>query len=416
MPHAPTLDVAYLDNAAATRCDPRVVEVLVEHHLNSYGNPAALGHEPGRSAAAAMHAARGSVRRLVASSLPEHDVEVVFTSGATESNNLLLTGLVAAPASPRRRIVTSTVEHASIVAPLDAARELGYDVVYCPVDGDGRVDLDALRSLVDDDTLLVTIQYANNELGTIQPIDRIADIAHAVGALVHCDAAQAVGKVPVDMGLLDVDALSLSGGKFHGPKGTGALVLRRALVERLTPQQLGGGQEHGLRSGTPNVPGIAGLDEAARIATECLEGELRRIAHLRNLLEDVLTEALPGLRVNASGARRVPGILSAVLPNANASLALGLVDDVAASTGSACSQGGPSRVLRAIGMDAATAARTLRLSLGRFSTEQEVLRAARSIVDAVRRIERRHARGPILRQQSAPWTPSAGMHSSPSGS
>lgn len=408
-------EIVYLDNAAATRCDPRVVEVIVGHHLHGYGNPGALTHASGRAAAQAVNDARVALRRLVASSLPDGDVDVVFTSGATEANNLLVTGLLATAPAARRRIVTSSVEHASIVEPLAAARDAGFDVVACPVDANGRVDLDALRELVDDTTLLVTIQLANNELGTIQPVDRIADIAHAAGAIVHCDSAQAVGKVPVDMGVLDIDAISLSGGKFHGPKGTGALVVRRAVASRLTPLQRGGGQEGGLRSGTTDVPGVAGLGEAARICVDGLAGEVHRIAHLRNQLEDLLAEALPGLRVNGGDATRVPGILSVVLPRASASLVLGLVDDVAASTGSACSAGGPSRVLRAIGHDDATAARTLRLSLGRFTTEDDVRRAARSLVEAVGRIERRAGTLPS-RQQSSPWTPVTGAHSSPVGS
>lgn len=399
-------DVIYLDNAAATRCDPRVVDVVVRHHGEVYGNPGASGHAHGRAAAASVATAREHVRCLAAASLPRDEAGAVFVSGATEGNNLVLDGLARLAPRGRRRVVTTAVEHASVLQPLRALRDRGFEVAECPVDGDGRVDLGAMRALVDERTAFVSVQLANNELGTIQPVDRIADIAHSAGAPIHCDAAQAIGKIPVDIGVLDLDAITCSGGKFYGPKGTGAVVARTELLESLPARTVGGGQEGGIRSGTHDVPGIAGLGEAARIATSELEVELRRIAYLRMQLEELLVQAMPGTRVTGTGARRVPGISSIVLPeDVSAPLVLALARDVAASTGSACSTGGPSHVLRALGHDEREAGRTMRLSLGRFTGEQDVLRAVSSITRAVALLRRRadRARGthragvPLLR-------------------
>jgi cysteine desulfurase len=266
-------------------------------------------------------------------------------------------------------------------------------VLECPVDADGRADVAALRSMVDERTAFVSVQLANNELGTIQPIDRIADIAHGAGALIHCDAAQAIGKVPVDIGVLDVDIVTFSGGKFYGPKGTGAIVGRAELLEQLPARTIGGGQEGGVRSGTHDVPGIVGLGEAARITNVELEVELRRIARLRTQLELQLRRALPGSRIAGVTAPRVPGICSLVLPDdLSGSLVLALARDIAASTGSACSSGGPSHVLRAIGMNDREAGRVMRLSLGRFTDAHHVLRAVSSITSAAAQLRRRAAR------------------------
>lgn len=381
----PDPEVVYLDNAASTRCDPRVVDVVVSHHLEHYANPSAA-HAAGRRSAAAVEHAREHVRALVASSLPAEDTIVVFTSGATEANNIALHGL-SSWAPERRRIVTSAVEHPSVLAPLDALVNSGFEIVRCGVDACGRVDVDHLAELVDERTALVTVQFANNEVGTRQPVDRVAAIAHEAGAYVHCDAAQAVGKVSVDLGVLGIDSLSLSGGKFHGPKGTGALVVRRELRPLLMPLMRGGGQEGGIRSGTHDVPGIAGLGAAARIAVEDLDSDAQRIGRLRDLLKASLLEALPGLELNGCETCRVPGILSVALPVGNAGLVLQLAPNVAASTSSACCAGTPSHVLAAMGLDDGRRARTLRLSLGRFSTEQDVRTAVDSIAAAVARIQ-----------------------------
>lgn len=392
-------DVIYLDNAAATRCDPRVVEILVRHHTDVYGNPGASGHAHGRAAAHAVATAREQVRQLAAASLPRDEVGVVFVSGATEGNNLVLNGLAQVAPRDRRRIVTTTVEHASVLQPLRALRAHGFEIIECPVDADGRVDLDAMRALVDETTAFVSVQLANNELGTIQPVDRIADIAHNAGAIIHCDAAQAIGKIPVDIGVLDVDVVTFSGGKFYGPKGTGAIVARIDLLEQLPARTIGGGQEAGVRSGTHDVPGITGLGEAARIATTELEVELRRIAYMRMQMEELLIRTMPGTRITGTGARRVPGISSVVVPeDISAPLVLALARDIAASTGSACSTGGPSHVLRAIGLNDREAGRTMRLSLGRFTSEQDVMLAVSSITRAVAQLRRRADRTGAARE------------------
>jgi len=373
----------YLDYHATTPCDPRVVEVMLPYLTGDFGNPASGFHVYGRRAARAVEMAREQVAALIGAQASE----IVFTSGATESNNLVLLGLTSSDQS-RRRIVTTAVEHKSVLEPCRILHERGFEVVVLPVLPDGTVDLAAAEAAINEETLLVSVQTANNEIGTIQPIAVLAELAHRRGALLHTDAAQAVGKIPFDVEELGIDFASVSAHKLYGPKGIGALYVRSGLRRRLTPLLLGGGQEFNLRPGTLNVPAIVGFGEACRLAREEMPEEARRVAALRDLLESQLANRIPGLRFNGHRTRRLPGNSSITFPKIEADVLIANVPEVALSTGSACSSGTiePSHVLTAIGLDWEEAQATIRIGIGRFTTREEIERAAHLIALAWERL------------------------------
>ena len=373
----------YLDYHATTPCDPRVVEVMLPYLTSDFGNPASGFHVYGRRAARAVEMAREQVAALIGAQASE----IVFTSGATESNNLVLLGLTSSDQS-RRRIVTTAVEHKSVLEPCRILHERGFEVVVLPVLPDGTVDLAAAEAAINEETLLVSVQTANNEIGTIQPIAVLAELAHRRGALLHTDAAQAVGKIPFDVEELGIDFASVSAHKLYGPKGIGALYVRSGLRRRLTPLLLGGGQEFNLRPGTLNVPAIVGFGEACRLAREEMPEEARRVAALRDLLESQLANRIPGLRFNGHRTRRLPGNSSITFPKIEADVLIANVPEVALSTGSACSSGTiePSHVLTAIGLDWEEAQATIRIGIGRFTTREEIERAAHLIALAWERL------------------------------
>lgn len=362
----------YLDYNATTPVDPRVLEAMLPYFSQLYGNPANGLHRQGRLAAEAVDKAREQVAQLL-SARPQ---ELFFTAGATESNNLAIEGVARRAAnSPRRRLVTTAVEHKAVMAPCQRLAREGWEVVVLPVDGDGVVDLNAAEASITENTLLVSIQAANNEIGTIQPVAAIATIAHERGALLHCDAAQAVGKIPVDVNALGVDLLSASAHKLYGPKGIGMLYVRGGMrVTPLEPVTLGGGQEAGLRSGTSNVPGIAGFGAACAVAQDDLLGEGGRIRDLRDALERDLGRRIPELVINGSGAERLPNTSSIIFPGIDADALLLNLPGVMLGTGSACTSGAiePSHVLQAMGLSRDAAYATVRVSLGRFTTEDEI--------------------------------------------
>ena len=379
-------DVIYLDCNATTPCDPRVVEAMLPLLTERAANPTSRGHRPGREAASELEAARATVDRLLGGSAAS---EVVFTSGATESNNLALLGAAEALSGRGRHIVSQRTEHASVLEPLAALARRGWEITLVGVDGDGRVRLDELAAALRDDTALVSIMLANNETGTVQPVAEAAAVARQRGVLVHCDAAQAVGKLPVTVVALGVDLLSLSAHKLYGPKGVGALwLLRRRPALGLAPVIFGGGQEGGLRSGTPNVPGAVGLARALELYREAGDGERARVGELRDRLEGTIVARLEGVRVNGSRDHRLPNTTNLAFAGVEANALLASLPDVAAATGSACtsSRPQPSPVLRAMGLPADLAAASLRLSLGRFTTEAQVDRAAARIVEEVTRL------------------------------
>jgi len=372
----------YFDNNATTPCDPQVVEKMLPYFSQWYGNPSNGLHSQGRKAARAIDEARAQVAAL----LHARPGEIFFTAGATESNNLAILGVARSPrGAKRRRIVTSAVEHKAVLLPCKHLENEGFEIVVLPVNQYGQVSIDDAEEAITEQTLLVSLQTANNEIGTIQPVQEISRLAHAKGALVHCDAAQTAGKCPIAVESLDVDMLSMSAHKFYGPKGIGALYLRggsRSLT--LPPLFFGGGQENGIRSGTSNVPAIVGFGEASRLAVETIEEESHRIAALRNRLEELLLAQIPGLKVNGSGASRLPNTSSLLFPQVDADALLLNLPDVMMGTGSACTSGAiePSHVLTAIGLSREQAGSTIRASLGRFTSVEEIEFAADSIVAA----------------------------------
>lgn len=374
----------YLDYNATTPCDPRVVEKMLPFFSEWYGNPATGLHLQGRRAARAVDEAREQIAALINC----RPGEVIFTGGATESNNLAILGLGRAHRhGGRTRIVTSAVEHKAVLLPCQRLQEEGYELIALPVDRQGRVSIEEAESAINDQTLLVSVQAANNEVGTLQPIARIAEIAHKHGAIVHSDAAQAVGKIPVSLAAeaWQVDLLSISAHKLYGPKGVGALYVRNGPnVHPIEPLQYGGGQEHGLRSGTTNVPGIVGFGEACRICTAELEQEGARIASLRDQFEQALLTGIPGLKINAREAPRLPNTSSLTFPGIDADALLLNLPEVMMGTGSACSSGAlePSHVLLAMGLSRSEARSTVRASLGRF-TSRDRAKQAHTLILAV---------------------------------
>ena len=376
----------YLDYNATTPCDPRVVEKMLPFFSQVYGNPSNSLHRQGRMAAKAVDEARQQVADLIGA----QPGEIYFTSGATESNNLAIFGIVRLITKVDcRRIVTCKVEHKAVLLPCKKLERSGFEIIFLPVDTEGRVQLEDVAEAINDKTLLVTIQAANNEIGTLQPIVEIAAIAHQDGAFVHSDAAQLVGKLPVNVDMLGIDLMSMSAHKLYGPKGVGALYIRGgARSIPIDPLIVGGGQEGGLRSGTTNVPAIVGFGEACRIAKELVEGESTRIAGLRNQLEQALAKENPSIRINGKNVPRLPNTSSLSFPGVDADALLLNLPEVMMGTGSACTSGAiePSHVLQAIGLSREDASSTIRASLGRFTTESDIQIACSLIAESINRI------------------------------
>jgi cysteine desulfurase len=379
-------DVIYLDNNASTPCDPRVVEAMLPYLSGVFANPSSRNHGPGRDAFAALEEARATVARC----LGVHSAtEIVFTSGASEGNNLAVIGAATALATRRRHLVTQATEHPSVLEPLRWLAASGWELTVVGVDGDGRIRLDKLEEALRDDTAFVSLMLANNETGTIQPVREAADLAHHRGALIHCDAAQGAGKMAFDVDALGADLLTVSGHKVYGPKGIGALYLRRRTPPlRLQPIIHGGGHENGLRSGTPNVPGAVALARALEIACDGLAEEAERVAALRDHLEDLVLTNIDRCTVNGSKAQRLPGTSNLSFAGIEGNALLASLPDVAVSTGSACASNHPeaSPVLRAMGVDKALASASIRVSLGRFTTGDQVDLATQRIIEEVARL------------------------------
>jgi cysteine desulfurase len=369
----------YLDYNATTPVDPRVLDSMLPYFTDIYGNPGNGYHRQGRLADRAIQDAREQVAQLINAA----SQEVFFTSGATESINIAITGLARLhQGGHQRRIVTSAIEHKAVLLPAEHLRDQGWDVVILPVDRFGTVDVAAAAEAINETTLLVSIQAANNEIGTLQPIREIATMAHGHGALMHTDAAQMVGKLPVDVKDLDVDLLSASAHKLYGPKGIGVLFVRRGIRSiPLEPLTLGGGQESGLRPGTENVPAIVGFGAACQIAREEVDVEATRIRDLRDRFERQLGDKIPGLRVNGHPTGRLPNTSSMIFPGVDADALLLNLPSVMMGTGSACTSGAiePSHVLQAIDVGRDDAFRTVRASLGRFTNTDEIGLSVESI-------------------------------------
>jgi cysteine desulfurase len=363
MGHAPV----YLDYHATTPVDPRVLERMLPYFTAMFGNPASSSHAWGWQAREAVETARRQVAALIGAAARE----IVFTSGATESNNFAIRGVAESAPEGRREIVTSAIEHHSVLACAQLLEASGWRVTVVPVHRDGRIDLAALARAVTGATALVSVMAANNEIGVIQPLAEIGAIAKAQGALFHVDAAQAVGKIPIDVQAMGIDLLSLTGHKLYGPKGCGAIYIRHRT--ELSPLISGGGQERGQRAGTLNVPGIVGLGAACEICSQEMPAESARLLQLRDRLLSGLSAGIPGVRVNGSLEHRLCQNLHVSFDGVDGESLMLAVGDIAVSSGSACSSASatPSHVLTAIlGGDVPSA--SIRFGLGRFTTEDEI--------------------------------------------
>jgi cysteine desulfurase len=373
----------YLDYNATTPVDSAVLDAMLPYFAENFGNASSI-HSPGQRARGAVDAARASVAAL----LGAKPSEIVFTSGGTESDNLALFGVVAASQEPRKHVITTAIEHHAVLNAAQALENIGADVTFIPVSREGTVDPEDIRRALKPETVLISVMYANNELGTIQPIEEIGRIAAAADVLFHCDAVQAAGKLPLDVNRLGVDLLSISAHKIYGPKGVGALYVRSGTP--LEPQFHGGHHERDRRPGTENVPGIVGLGKAAELARKNFMTDCARITSLRNRLEDALLATCGDARVNGNRAQRVSNTSNISFHAAGGEALVIALDlqGIACSTGAACSSGavGPSHVLLAIGLSPDEARSSLRLSLGRTTTAEEIDQAIAVIPQAVERL------------------------------
>ena len=358
----------YMDGHATTRVDPRVIEAMLPFFGEYYGNAASRHHRFGWTVRDAVADARAEVAALVGA--PARDL--VFTSGATESNNLAVKGVAEAARDRGNHIVTARTEHRAILDPCARLEQQGVRVSYLSVGNDGVLDPAALEAAITPTTVLVTVMMANNEIGVLQPIVALARLARARGVLLHTDAAQAAGKVPIDVEADGIDLLSLTAHKLYGPKGVGALFIRHGVA--VAPLVDGGGHEAGLRSGTLNVPAIVGFGRAAAICADEMPGEAARLSRLRDRLWDGIRRSLRGVTVNGSMRARLPHNLNISIDGLHGEQLLMGLDDVAVSSGAACTSASrePSHVLRALGLGDARARASIRFGLGRFNTEAEV--------------------------------------------
>jgi cysteine desulfurase len=365
----------YLDYNATTPVDPAVLEAMLPWFSVHFGNPSS-SHAYGREARQAIDLARTQVAGLIGCAAEE----ILFTSGGTEANNLAIRGACEAAPAQRRGIVSSAVEHPATARPCERLEEEGFTLARLPVDAHGQVGEDDAKSAVDGHTAVVTVMLANNETGALMPIPGLSRTAHEAGALIHSDAAQAVGKIPVRVDELGVDLLSIAGHKLYAPKGVGALYIRRAT--RIRPLLLGAGHERGLRPGTENVPYIVGLGKACEIAARSMEEEAARQRALRDRLLELLAAGVPGLRRNGPASECLPNTLNVSFPAVSGNTLLDATPEIAASTGSACHEGAdiPSGVLLAMGLDDATALGAIRLSLGRQTTLAQVEEAGSALI------------------------------------
>jgi cysteine desulfurase len=375
----------YMDSHATTRMDPRVLEAMTPYFLEIFGNAASRNHSFGWEAELATEKARQQIADLIGAS-PK---EIVFTSGATESNNLALKGVAQMYAERGNHIITQVTEHKAILDTCKRLEKEGARVTYLPVQTNGLIDLDQLRDAITDKTILISIMYANNEIGVVQPVKEIAKIAKEKGVLFHSDAVQAVGKIPVNVGTDGIDLLSLTGHKLYGPKGAGALYVRRRNPRvQLTAQLDGGGHERGMRSGTLNVPGIAGLGEACAIAQREMPEESKRMIFLRDKLKNHLMTELDESYINGTMEHHLPHNLNISFAYVEGESLLMGINDIAVSSGSACTSATlePSYVLKALGAGDDLAHSSIRFGLGRFNTEEEVDYVGNKVIEVVRKL------------------------------
>ena len=375
----------YLDNNATTRTDPRVVEAMLPYFTEKYGNAASRHHVFGRQAEDAVEQAREQVARLIGAS-PK---EIVFTSGATESDNLAVKGVAGMYRRKGNHIITQATEHKAVLDPCKRLEREGFRVTVLPVDRFGRVTPEQVAETLTEQTILVSVMAANNEVGTLQPIHAVGRLCKERGVLFHTDAVQAAGREPLDVEEMGIDLLSLSAHKMYGPKGVGALYVRRRDPRvRLEPMFDGGGQEGGLRSGTLAVPNVVGFGTACELCRQELAAEAERLRRLRERLRRDIMDRLGDVTLNGHPTERLPGNLSLSFAWVRSEALLMALRDIAVSSGSACTYANlePSHVLRALGLDEELALSTLRFGLGRFTTEEEVDTVSGAVVEAVNRL------------------------------
>ncbi len=375
----------YLDNNATTPLDPEVLQAMMPYLTEKFGNAASRSHSFGWEANDAVEEARGQVAAV----LGADPREIIFTSGATEGNNIAIKGVAAMYGDRGKHIITQPTEHKAVIDPCKYLEQHGYRVTLLGVDKYGRIDLDELRAAISDETILVSIMHGNNEIGTLQPIAEIGRICKEKGVFFHTDACQTFGKVPIDVREMGVDLLTLSGHKIHGPKGVGAMYVRRK-NPRVRPEPVlhGGGHERGMRSGTLNVPGIVGLGKAAELCQRHMDSEPARLAALRDRLRDGILSQLDQVPLNGHLTDRTPTNLNLSFAYVEGeSLMMGM-KDVAVSSGSACTSASlePSYVLRALGVGDDLAHSSIRFSVGRFNTEQEMDYVVAKVVATVKRL------------------------------
>ena len=375
--------VVYLDNHATTPADPRVIEAMLPTFSRVFGNAASGQHAFGRAAFEAVEDARSQVAALIGGSAQD----IVFTSGATESDNLAIKG-VAEAQPDKRHIISSPTEHHAVLDCLARLGRAGYQIDFLPVDAFGQPEISALERMIRADTLLISVMSANNEVGTVAPLVEIGRIARSHDVLFHSDAAQMVGKLRIDVDEMNIDLLSISGHKLYGPKGIGALYVRRRPHVPIQPIMDGGGHERGLRSGTVNVPGCVGLGKACEIAGESMLSEMDRTVGLRQLLMKLLLEQLDDVELNGHPEMRLPGNLNVCFKGADADSLMLMVPEVAMSSGSACTSASPepSYVLLAMGKPYDEASQSIRFGIGRFNTSEDIEFAAERVSAAVRRL------------------------------
>ncbi|MDP2333471.1 MAG: IscS subfamily cysteine desulfurase [Reyranella sp.] len=381
----------YLDYQATTPLDPRVLEAMMPYFTYKFGNAHSRSHSYGWEAEEGVEKARAQIAKLIGAD----EKEVIYTSGATESNNLAIKGVADFYKDRRNHIVTTVTEHKCV---LDTCRHLeqeGFTVTYLPVQQNGLVDLDVLRAAVTDKTVVVSIMAVNNEIGVIQPLAEIGKICREKGAFFHTDAAQAAGKIPLDVEAMNIDLMSISGHKIYGPKGIGALYVRRKPRVRLAAMIHGGGQERGFRSGTLPTPLCVGLGEAAEICMKEMDSEAKRLTKLRDRMLKGLNAKLPEIYVNGDLDHRIPGNLNISFAHVEGESLMMGIKNLSVSSGSACTSASlePSYVLRALGVEEEMAHTSLRIGLGRFTTEHEVDTAVEELVHHVTK----------LRQMSPLW-------------
>src|SRR5271168_3528108 len=375
----------YMDNHATSQLDPRVLEAMLPYFTAKFGNAASRNHSFGWEAEQGVETAREQVAKLIGASAKE----IIFTSGATESNNLAIKGVAEMYRERGNHIITQVTEHKAVLDACKRLEKYGYRITYLPVKADGLIDLEDLKRAIDDKTILVSIMAANNEIGVVQPIAEIGKICHEKGVLFHTDAVQAVGKIPVDVQKMNIDVLSLSAHKIYGPKGVGALYVRRRNPRvQITEQINGGGHERGMRSGTLNVPGIVGLGKACEIAGDEMVAETARLTELRDYMKAKFENKLDYVHVNGNMEHHLPGNLNMSFVYVEGESLLMGINDIAVSSGSACTSATlePSYVLKALGLGDDVAHSSIRFGLGRFNTQAEVDYVADKVIGIVKKL------------------------------